>query len=76
MVGAGETGQQLVTKLELYCLTLKKILQKGRSDQECDRVVFDELVTNLSIMLGVASSKRIVNTEHLGCLNSLLCIRY
>ena len=98
VVGAGgtsttcNTARALLFNPEKHGVLIECIPQKVRHDQECDRVVFDEFVTNLSIILRFVSSKRRINTEHLdhlcketalklvshwpGFKFTFLCIRY
>ena len=63
--GTGNTARALLFNPEKHQVRIECIPQKVKRDQECDRVVFDEFVTNLSIILRVVSSKRRINTEHL-----------
>ena len=67
-VGAGRTsttGNTARADPEKRQVLIECIPQKVRRDQECDRVVYDEFITNLSIILRVVSSKQRINTEHL-----------
>ena len=59
----GKTARALLFNPEKRQVLIECIPQKVRRDQECDRV--DELITNLSIILRVVSSKRRIKTEHL-----------
>ena len=61
----GNTARALLFDPEKRQVLIECIPQKVRREQECDRVVYDEFITNLSIILRVVSSKRRINTEHL-----------
>ena len=61
----GNTARALLFDPEKRQVLIECIPQKVRRDQECDRVVYDEFITNLSIILRVVSSKQRINTEHL-----------
>ena len=61
----GNTARALLFDPEKRQVLIECIPQNVRRDQECDRVVYDEFITNLSITLRVVSSKQRINTEHL-----------
>ena len=69
-VGGGTTTTGNTVRKSLFEAKNRQVLIECkplsvRSDGECDRKVFDEFITNLSVILRAISSKQIVNTHQL-----------
>ena len=61
----GNTARKCLFEAKNRQVLIECIPLKVRSDGECDRKVFDEFITNLSVVLRAISSKQIVNTHQL-----------
>ena len=70
-VGAGGTtttgkiARNLLFDLVQRMVLVECIPEKTRRDGRCDRDLFGELVTNLSVILNAVSSRRNVNIDEL-----------
>ena len=79
--GAGEQHPQEM-QLEGFYLRLKTtklvdcIPQKVREDDQCDKKVYAEFLTNISVILRAISSRSVINTEQLETLRKETSIMF